>query len=75
MVPESYLIIPEIILRAVVLPDPFGPIRPSTSPLWNERFSSESPILLPYFFDIFSASILFVVKECSRSYNSFQNYR
>src|ERR1700681_3239334 len=40
MVPEFAGVTPQIVLTSVVLPAPFGPIKPSTSPLLMPRVTS-----------------------------------
>src|ERR1700761_5769053 len=42
MVPELAGVTPQTVLTSVVLPAPFGPIRPSTSPLPTENETSRS---------------------------------
>ena len=47
--PESMLRMPSIISRVVVLPAPFGPRMPNTSPLATSKLTPSTACSVPYF--------------------------
>ncbi len=47
--PESMVRMPSIISRVVVLPAPFGPRMPNTSPLATSKLTPSTACRVPYF--------------------------